>query len=374
MRPRCTYPFTHCEVNTPRGDVTCCCYLTRPLGTVRTQALAEIWNGEPWQALRREFLADGISRQCPPDCPVLQGWKEYEQLDWYGELPESHPARINAELNERETADGAVVLQSQPRWLRFAASYACNLRCYHCYQEAERTAGGELPAAFFAQAQALLPALQVLFLYGGEPLLVPANLALLEQLPPGPVPRVFIVTNGTVLTDRVRTVLSRTTLGLLAVSLDSQRAARYAELRTPARWEGTRQNLDWFAERARACAAHFHLGLTVNRENMDELAEFVRFARSLGAVPDFQFAGDTLGREEFRTRYQLRRTDVPALLRHLAAAEAELAAADDPAVRRNLQALAARARAIPRFPRLQERLRYRWKWLCAAARRLKGTA
>ena len=88
---------------------------------------------------------------CLHTCLVLKGGKKYENLDWFKELSDDGPQRINAELNEKEFFDGNNELTSKPRWLRFTYSYACNLDCYHCYQREDAKMRIKLSDHFIAE-------------------------------------------------------------------------------------------------------------------------------------------------------------------------------------------------------------------------------
>ena len=130
----CKHPWSHFEVNNPNGNVTMCCNNDIVMGNVNKDSISEIWNGDAFQKNRARMRDEGAYAMCPHTCPVLQGGKKYEDLDWYSELSEDSPQKSNAELNEKEYNSGAIALESMPRWLRFTYSYACNLDCYHCYQ------------------------------------------------------------------------------------------------------------------------------------------------------------------------------------------------------------------------------------------------
>lgn len=56
------------------GDVVPCCFdydKKYVLGNVRTQGLNEIWNGQPMQKLREEFLSGGVTNPLCQGCPSL---------------------------------------------------------------------------------------------------------------------------------------------------------------------------------------------------------------------------------------------------------------------------------------------------------------
>ena len=57
-----------------RGEVYVCCqnWLSKPIGNMSGQAVAEIWNGSDAQDIRRSIF-DGSFRYCNGDrCPFLQ--------------------------------------------------------------------------------------------------------------------------------------------------------------------------------------------------------------------------------------------------------------------------------------------------------------
>lgn len=302
----CDYPFTHFEVNNPNGDVTFCCNHQLVLGNVNRQTMAEIWNGEEYQKVRRAFLDGRMRRYCYESCPVLQGWKDYEKLGWYRELPENDPVRLNAELNEGEIAGGKTVLASRPRWLRFAASYRCNLKCYHCFQENDRAAGLALPDKFFTELGGMLPDAQVVFLYGGEPLVEARNLELLRQLAGRPAAtRVFMVTNGTIVPEDMRGQLAGINYGLIAISLDAVTRELYEELRAPAQWERVAENIAWWSALTARQQVRFQLTLTINKRNLCELTPFIEYAARHNAIPMFQYAGNPADSAGFRERYEI---------------------------------------------------------------------
>jgi MoaA/NifB/PqqE/SkfB family radical SAM enzyme len=67
-RPACLEPFQTISVNC-RGEVTPCCVAsTMIFGDLAKGSPEEIWNGTPWQALRREFhegpLTNPVCRNC----------------------------------------------------------------------------------------------------------------------------------------------------------------------------------------------------------------------------------------------------------------------------------------------------------------------
>ena len=61
---------------------------------------------------------------CPHTCPVLQGGKKYEDMDWYMELSEDDEQRLNAALNEEEyiPVDTSLSIKIERRYLNEKSS------------------------------------------------------------------------------------------------------------------------------------------------------------------------------------------------------------------------------------------------------------
>jgi radical SAM protein with 4Fe4S-binding SPASM domain len=69
----CNKPWYELSV-TWDGDVIACCFdydKKVPLGSVKEQTLAQIWNGPQMQALRREFIENKVSNPLCRDCTYL---------------------------------------------------------------------------------------------------------------------------------------------------------------------------------------------------------------------------------------------------------------------------------------------------------------
>ncbi|MFD2234508.1 radical SAM protein [Phaeospirillum tilakii] len=284
----CDYPWTHFEVNNPDGTVSMCCDNPTPLGNVNQATIGEIWNGPAYQAIRRQMRDQGAQAICPPSCPVMAGGKAYQRLDWIDQLDPAGPALANAELNQREFAAGSLRLESLPRWMRFAYSYACNLDCYHCYQREDATAHRTLPDSFLAEAREMAPLFQVIFPFGGEPFLFKPVSDFLDQTPVDPGCRYFFVTNATLLNDRVFGMLERQRLGMIAVSLDAADGPTFDELRRRGRqadWEALLANLARLQDLRCRKGFVFTLSMTVNRRNHDQIDRFVDLALGFDAEP-----------------------------------------------------------------------------------------
>jgi len=306
MKILCNYPFTHFEVNNPNGDVTFCCNHKMVLGNVNRNSIEEIWNGAAYKNIRRKFLEGRIFEICHERCPVLHGWKDYEKLDWYKGLPKDSEIYKNAVRNEEEISGGKVELTSRPRWLRFSTSYACNLKCYHCFQRSDREEMLRLPGNFFEDIKRHLHRAQIIFFYGGEPLIERSNLKLMEYMAQNKFHvKVFLISNGTILNDSIKSILEKLNLSLMDISVDSTDKDLYEELRYPARWPETLEHIRFFSELMKKKGGNLFISLTINKKNENELVNFIKFARELSAMPFFQFAHNLSKDASFRKNYEI---------------------------------------------------------------------
>jgi Predicted Fe-S oxidoreductases len=284
----CDHPWTHFEVNNPDGSVTMCCDNNTVLGNVNQGTVEEIWNSDAYQDIRRQMRDLGAHAICPHTCPVLNGGKSYQRLDWISDLEEGSEAKANAELNQQEYGKGALKLESLPRWMRFAYSYACNLDCYHCYQRDDATANLKLPGSFMEQIRRLARKFQVIFPFGGEPFLFKPVTDFLEQVEVDKGCRYFFVTNATLLNDRVFSMLERHKLGMIAVSLDAADGPTFDELRKRGRtadWNVVMANLKRLQTLQKEKGFVFTVSMTVNARNHDQIERFVDLGLEHDAEP-----------------------------------------------------------------------------------------
>lgn len=284
----CQHPWTHFEVNNPNGDVTMCCDNSTVLGNVNSSTLTKIWNGEGFRTIRQRMRDEGAHSLCPHTCPVLNGAKTYQNLDWYKELTPGAPARKNAEKNIEEYTSGKLMLESLPRWMRFTYSYLCNLDCYHCYQRDDAIQNLKLPDRFMTEVRELSSIYQVVFPFGGEPFLYKPVLDFVETVDLDPGCRYFFVTNATLLTDRIIAMLRARNLGMIAVSLDAANGATFDELRVRGRkasWDIVMENLKKLQDLKREKPFRMPISMTLNARNSDQIERFVDLCLEFDGEP-----------------------------------------------------------------------------------------
>jgi len=302
----CKHPWAHFEINNPNGEVTMCCNNDIVLGNVNEASIEEIWNGETFQENRKRMRDEGAYAMCPHTCPVLQGGKKYETLDWVDELSEDGEPRLNAEINDAEFAEGKILLQSVPRWLRFTYSYACNLDCYHCYQREDAKMRIKLPDKFMAELPEYAAKAQVVMPFGGEPFYFKPVLEFLEKHNANLETRFYFITNATLLTEKVYATIERLPITCMAASLDAATAESFDTLRVRGRnaeWDTVITNLKKLRELKKTKGFTFTLSMTLNSVNCDEIDSFIDLALSYDAEPLILLVANPYQEVGFQKRY-----------------------------------------------------------------------
>jgi MoaA/NifB/PqqE/SkfB family radical SAM enzyme len=304
----CKHPWTHFEVNNPNGDVTMCCNNDTVLGNVNDDSIADIWNGDKFSRIRKRMVEEGAHAFCPHTCPVLQGGKKYENLDWYKDLDRDGPIRENAEKNEKEYDEQKTVLDTKPRWVRFTYSYACNLDCYHCYQREDATQRLKLSTDFMDQLPEYVETAQIVYPFGGEPFFFSPVIDFLSDHNTNTETRFLLITNATLLTDKVFEILERLPISTMAASLDAATAASFDALRVRGRnasWDQVVVNLERIAELRTRKDFEFTVSMTLNSVNALEIEDFVDLAIGLDAEPLIMLVANPYETTDFQRKFLL---------------------------------------------------------------------
>jgi MoaA/NifB/PqqE/SkfB family radical SAM enzyme len=194
----------------------------------------------------------------------------------------------NLELNARERAADVQTLKSLPISVYVDINLKCNLRCPSCHRNHPQHAGQEWPTMpielFVRVASELFPvAYRVMLTGGGESLLHKDIDRVLEVCKRYEV-YTTIVTNGTTVTPR-RAELMASAGMFTGISVDGARAETFERLRYPAKWDRLQASLQMI-ESAREEAGNPgffpHLQVVVQRDNIEELPDFVDLASSYG--------------------------------------------------------------------------------------------
>ena len=173
-----------------------------------------------------------------------------------------------------------------PDLLRFSAqtkpvvmwnlTQRCNLACKHCYMDASREAGDEMPLEEGIHLVDGLAELKVpiLIFTGGEPLLSRNFYALAFHAREAGL-RTVISTNGTLITPEVATLLAEAKIRYVGVSLDSSSPQRHDAFRgVVGAYDRALQGL----KNARSAGLKTGLRITLTRDNWQDVPALLNLA------------------------------------------------------------------------------------------------
>lgn len=223
--------------------------------------------------------------------------------------------RISAEnhaLALEEFRAGKVVLDSTPCKLTLETTSRCNLQCVMCVHAIDGVNRPKhLEESISARLAPYIARAGDIQLHGiGEPLNSPAFWRCLGDLPPVDECASSINTNFTVLNDTQLERLLQSQIHFINVSLDAATPLTYSRIRG-FDFEKVLGNIRRFVDRRHALGKTHPLllmNMTLMRSNIEELSDFVRLAKAIGAN---QVCAWQLNRwpEEEMARFRVQRGD-----------------------------------------------------------------
>lgn len=295
----CMMPWIHLHA-WPTGEAYPCCLGegAHPVGNLKQQTIAEVWNGEAYRAMRRNMLADQPSKECTR-C------YEQERMGFASMRNNTnrHFAQHIGEI-EQTLPDGTHPEMRFRYWdIRF--SNLCNLKCRTCggifssrwYDDETRLNGGKPMRArvlyagrttmdVWEQMEDQIQYLEQIYFAGGEPLIMEEHYRILDKLLETGNTRVRLVynTNLTELRYKQKSVLDywkQFPNVCVAASLDGM--GKHAELiRSGTDWNAVEQNC---ADLVRECPhIDFMVSPTLSVMNAWHLPEFHRYMVEQGYI------------------------------------------------------------------------------------------
>lgn len=198
----------------------------------------------------------------------------------------------------------------------------CNLKCVHCYQNADKEQEHELSTE---EARTMIDGIaragfKIMIFSGGEPLLRPDIFELVAHASSRGLRPVF-GTNGTLITEDIARRLKACGAMAMGISVDSLDAAKHDEFR------GLEHAYDLTMAGIEACKAAglpFQLHTTVVDWNKNEVCAITDFAEEIGAIAHYIFFLIPVGRGEFIKETSLEVKENEELLRQIMQKQAEV--------------------------------------------------
>lgn len=253
----------------PHGVVYPCCFQTDlVLGDINKNTLAEIWNGDAIQQLRQEFIS-GQPTSCKMQMKRLgchtTSLREYSEDIPIKNIQSNAPRRLDLRLNGK-----------------------CNLECIMC--DVWKQPNGTYTEANFWKygREAVFPFLNEIVVLGGEPFIQKDTFRLIDEISAvNKSCKWGFVTNGQYeVNEKFLTALNKIELRFLKISLDSVNPHTYSRIRKNGELKKSLATLKNFIALKKTRTAEgrgFFVGISmcVQKQNYNELAEFISFAKML---------------------------------------------------------------------------------------------
>jgi sulfatase maturation enzyme AslB (radical SAM superfamily) len=237
-------------------------------------SVIDIWRGEIYRRYRADMssyiLDEDNCRHCVRQCSAQSGRHVFaiEQFDaWAHDDP----------------------MPLYPKRLIFRLNSTCNLACVMCdgmTSSRIRKERDKLPLApsmygdrFFEEMEEILPHVEHVEFYGGEPFLVKEHLRIFEILTRVKAKcTIYVNTNGVSLHARAKKFLEELNFKTVAISMDAVSDELHKHIRYGLRSELFNRNMEYFLGLRSRKGMEVMLNVTEHRKNWFELPEVFRFA------------------------------------------------------------------------------------------------
>ena len=280
----CAAPWRGLHIN-PRGDVkTCCAGDPNMLGNLNTQTIEEILHGPVLQEIRQTIKQGRPHERYCYNCVKAERYGRSER-DWHNRL------NLNFDPATVSDTDHYPVL-IDVRW-----NTTCNLSCNYCAEACSSSwaalkgipvKSGARP--YYEQVCDYLEQhrdrIREVALVGGEPLLLPENVRLLDVIPESAT--VTLITNASVDLESnkiFRKLATRQRVGW-SLSFDNV-GTRFEYVRNGGEWTKLLHNLDLIQELMKN-GQWGGIHAVYNLYNATRLVEFTEFARARGLSIQWQ--------------------------------------------------------------------------------------
>lgn len=269
----CQAPFKSLRFE-QNGSMRVCCFNSAvSLGTYPETSVQDAWFGKEADEIRTFISNNDFSLGCQ-----LCG----EQFN-------------NGEIDTIKTRqfDGLPINPEKlPTVLDFSLNNLCNLECTMCtgqFSSLIRANREGLPpikmqfdSEFVDQLEPFIEAAKQFIFAGGEPFLIPIYYDILNRIAEQkPNTEIHIVTNGTVLNNRVRELLDKLRFNI-TISIDSFDKDTYESIRKNASFKHTMNNLIEFEKYCQQQNTQFNFNVCPIKQNWREIPTMLKSCNELG--------------------------------------------------------------------------------------------
>lgn len=301
----CVMPWKALHMDEYNGKVVAlpCCmgWIKTSYGDIGSAPLLELWNSEEAQRIRR-LIATGRQHEiCSSNCSYWMSGRYGETalriVDGPLEFVENQQNNL-AEIRQRKS-----VLRSRPMFLKVLPTLHCNLRCSMCFQCNYNT--NSLGEDIWKEIEQLLPYAHEITFQGGEATIDKDFRDFIDSdvLRSHQNINVSLITNGTVLDEKLFEGLRKVKISYIIVSLNAATPETYARITGKDFFNRVVSNLHKLSELARHHPQGkfaLYTSFVVMRSNFHELPQFLKIASDLGSeVQLVQVIGNRNGEDIF---------------------------------------------------------------------------
>lgn len=181
---------------------------------------------------------------------------------------------------------------SFPVSMEFYLDSTCNLECIMCSSENSsliakkngiRKQKPPYNKKFLDELRSFIPSLKHTYFFGGEPFLIPIYFDIWEQIiNSNPNCFIDITTNGTVLNEKVKSILKKAKFNI-NISIDSLQKERFESIRKNADFNTVMDNLYYFHKYCNNNNNKFFISFCPIQQNWEEIPDILEFANKLNA-------------------------------------------------------------------------------------------
>lgn len=275
INPLCYAPFNNLLIDQQGNFKICCHNNTYILGKYPEQSIDDIWFGNKRKAIIQEFLDQKIPESC----------KHCIEKGININSPDSkiHYSRENKIPS----------FNNYPHQIEFLLSNKCNLDCIMCADNISSSSNNIHPKSslrnkktiifdtlFIEQLKPYLKKVKYSVFSGGEPFLIPIYEKIWEIISKkNPTSTIYVQTNGTILNDKIKEMLSKYRLNI-GISIDSLQKNTYETIRRNAHFEKTLSNLNYFIEHSKSIHNNITMMFTPMTINAIEIPNIISFCNS----------------------------------------------------------------------------------------------
>lgn len=290
----CIMPFTHMNIKLTEGKIAACWRYQHNLGDYRTKSLSEIWNGEGYKQIRKDFLEGKFNPGCKScidyESKNLESTRTTCNANFankYGSLDKFITQNLNSDLT----------VKNQPLSMEIRFGNLCNLRCLHCSSaysskwssaiknntwlknlnpQFKYTSINKLEKSMVTEAKANIKNLNHLTITGGEPLIHPDHLPFLHEiLEYAPNINLEYNTNFNVdleILKKYMEVWSKFKKVTVRISIDASKQI-YSYFRTYGNYELIENNVDYFRKNYSSTNYDLCMTITTNIFNITKIKD-----------------------------------------------------------------------------------------------------